>query len=143
MKNIIILIFCFFTYSVFSHEIEGTLILRGSIKTKITVNGINTTCKAKVEKVKNLLEEDSYGNPAYKVLMELSLNGKSSDNTRVIKSERDVWFDNLFTVSADKKEVRDFEYKSSTVDAFMKIDKDGRIKEVRFPFNNQSITCLF
>lgn len=143
MKNIIILIFCLFTYSVFSHEIEGTLILRGSIKTKIMVNGIKTICRAKVKKVKNLLQEDSYGNPAYRVLMELSLDGNSSDNTRVIRSERDIWFDNLFVVSADKKEVRDFEYKSSTVESSMRIDKAGRIKEVKFPFNGQSITCLF
>lgn len=124
-----------------AHMIEGTPILKGAIKTKIYVNNIKTTCRVKVEKVKNLMLEDSYGNPAYKVRVDISLSGNDNENSRSIKFDRDVWINNLFSIG-NRTEVRDLEYASHD-GINLKIDGNGRIKLVSFPYNGKAITCSF
>lgn len=141
MKNIIIA--SLFTLSAASSAqmIEGTMVLKGSIKTKLYVNNVKTTCKVKVEKVKNLMLEDSYGNPAYNVRINIDLSGKDHDRGVSVKFDRELWLNNLFTVGG-KTEVRDLEYASND-GVKMKIDGEGRIENVSFPYASRLITCSF
>lgn len=144
MKNIFLAILAtliVFSASSFAHTIEGTLILKGSIKTKIYVNSLKTTCKVKVEKVKNLMLEDSYGNPAYNVRVAISLSGRDYDRDLSVEYDRELWLNNLFSVGA-RTEVRDLEY-ASAEGTKMTIDRNGRIQNVTFPFQRQKITCSF
>lgn len=141
MKNMIIAVIALASVSSFAHMIEGTQILKGSIKTRIVVNNLRTTCKVKVEKVKNLMQEDSFGNPAYNVRVDISLDGSNSDRTQLVKFDREIWFNNLF-ITLNGTEVRDLEY--ATADgARMMIDSEGRIKSVSFPSPYKTITCSF
>lgn len=129
------------TFAVQAHMIEGTLILKGSIKTRITVSGVKTTCRVKVEKVKNLLEEDSFGNPAYNVRINVGLDGNDVASNRSIKFNQDFFFNNLFKTPTGT-EVRDLEYKSLE-GASMRIDKQGRLKSISFPSPYSTINCNF
>src|SRR5690606_34295323 len=97
--------------------------------------------KVKVEKVKNLMQEDSYGNPAYNVRINLNLSGRDNERDLSVKFDRELWINNLFSVG-NKTEVRDFDYASSD-GVRMKIDSQGRIVNVVFPFNSKLITCSF
>lgn len=124
-----------------AHLIEGTQILKGSIKTKIVVNTVKTTCKVKVDKVKNLMQEDSFGNPAYNVKIDLSLDGDDLQRNLTVRYDKEVWFNNLFT-SGNRSEVRDLEYAAAD-GSQMNIDSSGRIKSVSFPYNTRTITCAF
>lgn len=141
MKYLIIGLVAVFSMSAMAHNIEGTLILKGTRKTKIVVNTVKTTCKLKIEKVKNLLVEDSFGNPAYNVRANISLDGEDLDRRISVKLNKEVWFNNLFTVAAGT-EVRDLEY--ATADGSkMTIDSEGRILSVSFLYNSRSINCAF
>ena len=141
MKKIIIASLISLSAVSSAHMIEGTPVLKGAIKTKIYVNNIKTTCRVKVEKVKNLMLEDSYGNPAYNVRVSISLSGNDYESGRSVKFDREVWINNLFSVGA-RTEVRDFEYASSD-GISLKIDRNGRIKVVSFPYSGKTITCSF
>lgn len=141
MKNIIFALAVTLSFSAAAHLIEGTQILKGTIKTKIMVKAVKTTCKVKIEKVKNLMLEDSYGNPAYNVRTEISLDGNDYERSLSVKYDKEVWFNNLFTVGT-KTEVRDLEY-FSTDGSKMMIDGNGRIKSVSFPFESKTVTCAF
>lgn len=143
MKNLLILFVLLFSLSSKAHEIEGTLVLKGAIKTKIYVNMVKTTCRVKVDKVKNLLLEDSYGNPAYRVLVDLSLNGSDLERNRFVEYKRSVWLNNLFQLSSKNSEVRDLEYVSAENDVKMLIDRKGRIKQINYKALEQNITCNF
>ena len=143
MKNLLILFVLLFSLSGKAHEIEGTLVLKGAIKTKIYVNMVKTTCRVKVDKVKNLLLEDSYGNPAYRVLVDLSLNGSDLERDRFIKYKRSVWLNNLFPISSKNSEVRDLEYVSAETDVKTLIDRKGRIKQINYKALEKNITCNF
>lgn len=141
MKNMIILVAAFLAYNASAHTIKGNPILRGAIKTKLEVDGVKTTCKVKIEKPRNLLDQDSYGNPAYKVKTEVNLTG--SDYKREIKIDftKEINFTNLFKVG-DKTEVRDLDY-SSVDGETMKIDEVGRLKQFSFNYDGKRITCSF
>lgn len=141
MKKIIIIAAALVSLSSFAHTIEGTLILKGAIKTKLVVNNLKTTCKVKVEKVKNLLVEDSFGNPAYNVRVDVSLDGNNSERTQTVKYDKEIWFNNLFKTS-NGTEVRDLEYASAD-GARMIIDREGRLESVTFPSPYKTITCAF
>lgn len=141
MKNIIFTFLFILSTSASAYMIEGTLVLKGSLKTKVVVKSLSTTCKVRVKEVKNLMLEDSYGNPAYKVELELSLDGKSSDGTRVVNFDRRLWINNLFSVG-NRTEVRDFEY-ASPDGVKMIINRKGRIESVSFNYGTQRINCLF
>lgn len=141
MKKIIIIAAALVSLSSFAHTIEGTLILKGAIKTKLVVNNLKTTCKVKVEKVKNLLVEDSFGNPAYNVRVDVSLDGNNSERTQVVKHSKEIWFNNLFKTESGT-EVRDLEYAAAD-GSRMLIDKEGRLESVTFPSPYKTITCAF
>lgn len=141
MKHLIIGLVAVFSMSAFAHNIEGTLVLKGAIKTKIVVNTVKTTCKLKIEKVKNLMVEDSFGNPAYNVRANISLDGEDMNRRISVKLNKDVWFNNLFTVAAGT-EVRDLEY-AALDGSKMMIDSEGRLLSVSFLYNSRPINCSF
>lgn len=124
-----------------AHEIIGTPILKGSIKTKVVVDGLSATCKVKVFKPRNLMVEDSYGNPAYTVNTEVNLDASNDERAKVISYYKYVTFTNIFPVG-DKTEVRDFDYSSKDGET-LKIDGAGRLKAYSFSYNQKTITCSF
>lgn len=124
-----------------AHEIKGTLILKGTAKTKIMVDGIETKCNVKVDEVKNTLTEDSFKNPAYRVWTKVELSGKAGEVK--IEHKADLRFTNLHTDGAGTK-VSDESYIGETEKrAMMKIDEKGRIRTVVFPVGAKLITCSF
>lgn len=141
MKKIILCILLASTNS-FAHEIEGTLMLKGALKTKILVNRVKTTCRLKVEKVRNLLKEDDYGNPAYQAQIELSLDGSDFERNLKVKYEKQMVVTNLHQIGSVKK-VLDLEYFNATEQVTVIIDREGRLVRVKFPYQGQSITCSF
>jgi hypothetical protein len=141
MKTLI-LFAALFSQVTYGHEIEGTRILNGSLKTKIRIDRVNTTCRLKVEKVRNLMKEDSYGNPAYRVDIKLTLDGFDSKSEKTIKMNRDVRVINLHEVG-DKLKVSDVDYFNKDEDVKVKIDENGRLVSTSFKFQNRPITCEF
>ncbi len=141
MKKLIVLIIAMSSLSLYAHKIEGTLVLKGTIKTKINVNGVPTTCRVEVAKVKNYLKEDSFGNPAYRVLLNVSLDGGGFGEDARVRFSQKSWFYNIFK-SGEESIVKDLEYASAEGGEIM-IDNDGRIKSVKFSFQNQPINCTF
>ena len=137
----LILLSLFSTQLVMAHLIEGTPVLKGSLKTKVVVSGISTTCRVKVDEVKNLLEEDSFGNPAYKVDLKISLSGDDYDRRIYVRYDYKVQVANLFPQGRGTI-VKDLEYvgKDGTI---LNIKADGRLKNVSFSYNSQLITCSF
>ena len=122
-----------------AHEIEGTLVLKGAIKTKVLISDVKTTCRAKIDKVKNLMLEDSFGNPAYKVKVSMSLSGNDKDIS--INYNRDFEFNNLFK-SGSGSTVKDLEYAAAD-GAKMVVSSTGRIDSITFNYNHRPITCSF
>lgn len=139
MKNLIVVATAILSLAAFAHEIEGTLVLNGSLKTKITVNGMKGTCKVKIVKVKNLLEEDSFGNPAYTV--RIGVNVEAGPKRGGIELDKEFNLNNLFKVG-EGSEVRDLEY-ASAEGVTMKIDSEGRLDTVVIPHGGHTITCAF
>jgi hypothetical protein len=141
MKNIIFAM-TLLSGSAFAHTIVGTPVLKGALKTKVFVDSVETTCRIKVEKIKNILEEDSYGNPGYSVRINVSLDGEDSKRKIKIKADQDVELSNMFQ-SGNEKIVQDFQYASAD-GVRMEIDVEGRLKSVQYPYKaNQTITCKF
>lgn len=139
MKNIFCLAFALISFSGMAHEIEGTLVLKGTLKTKINVEGIETTCKAKIHDVKNLMDQDSYGNPAYKIRMSISLSGRSE--VRRVKYNNTSYLNNLF-LEGKRSIVKDLDY-ASPEGITMRIDETGRMRSVQFTYNKRRINCNF
>lgn len=126
-----------------ANVIEGTLVLKGSLKSKLTLNTVKTTCKAEVKKVTNLLtEEDAYGNPAYQIRFEVSLRGEDIERKINNKFDQKVILTNMYKENG-KSIVKDLEYHAPEENVFLKIDESGRLKETSFLFKNQKIICKF
>jgi len=124
-----------------AHEIKGTLILKGTAKTKVMVDGIESKCHVKVDEVKNTLTEDSFKNPAYRVWTKVELSGKAGDIK--IEHKAELRFTNLHADGAGTK-VSDDSYLGETEKrATMKIDEKGRIRAVVFPVGAKLVTCTF
>ncbi len=125
--------------SAFARPIQGTLVLKGTLKTKIKVLNEKTTCKVKIEKVKNLLDqEDSFGNPAYQIRTQIELVGNEK-----MKYDREVVFINIFQTGTTSQ-VEDLKYFVKGEPATtMAADEDGHIKQVTFVAQNQNIICNF
>ena len=126
----------------FAHEIKGTLILKGALKTNIVIKGIKTTCRLKVEDVKNLLQEDDFGNPAYKVYFKLSLNGADIERNLRLNLERDITLTNLHQ-EGSVKIVKDLEYFNKEAQVKVLIKDDGRLVSTSFMLQGEPITCVF
>ena len=125
----------------FAQQITGVAVLKGSLKTKVMVNGISSTCKVKVDKIRNIMEEDAFGFPGYKVKIEASLDGKNDKQETVVKLDQIFNLTNFWTENG-KVVAKDLEY-FSTDGALLTIKPDGRLKSVTLPYNNQKITCAF
>jgi hypothetical protein len=124
-----------------AHEIKGTLILKGTAKTKIVLNGIETKCNIKVDEVKNTLTEDSFKNPAYRVWTKIELSGRQGE--RVVDQKAEIRFVNIHTDGSGTK-VSDENYIGETEKrASMRIDERGRIRTATFPIGAQIVTCNF
>lgn len=142
MKNLFLALMTLTALTTHAHEIEGTLMLEGALKTKIMVNGIKTTCKLKVDKVKNLLEEDSFGNPAYQAKIKISLDGSDFQRGIKIKLDKDVLLTNLHNEGVVWK-VRDLEYFNYADKVSVLINREGRLVSATLPYTNQMVTCKF
>ncbi len=125
----------------FAQQITGVAVLKGSLKTKVAVNGVTATCKVKVDKIRNIMEEDANGFPGYKVRIEASLDGKNDKQETVVKLDQVYNLTNFWTVDG-KVIAKDLEY-FSTDGALLTIKPDGRLKSFVIPYNNQKITCAF
>ncbi len=136
MKSLLALILLMISTLASSYEIEGTQVLKGSLKTEIIIESIKTTCKIKIEDVKNLLEEDQYGNPGYKIKVDISLNGGEFLGPKKVKFDKTIFLTNLY-----QDGVRDLEYFGS--ETTLKIKNDGRLSEVRFPYKYNTVICRF
>lgn len=141
MKTIIAIMFMISALPAMANVVEGTLVLKGSLKTKIMVNGVKTTCKVRVKEVKNLLEEDYYGNPAYKIDVEVSLSGSDFARGLKVKLNNDYRMTNLFNENGQSM-VKDLQYASKD-GATLFINRDGRLKEVIVSFENKKVSCTF
>lgn len=136
MKKTFISLITLLALPVLAHDIEGTQMLKGSLKTEMRVNYIKTTCKVKIHDVKNLMVEDQYGNPAYKVKVEIGLKGGEFLSDKKVKFEKELWMDNLFPDG-----VRDLEYQGEGIKLF--INNEGRLTQVKFPSQYGTVTCNF
>ena len=123
-----------------AHLIVGTPVLKGTLKTKVNVKGIESTCKVKIDKIKNLMEEDSFGNPAYKIFVDVSLDGHDYNSGLSVRLNQSVVLTNLFQDGAGTI-VKDYEYVSEGY--YLRISEDGRLKSLNIPFESRSITCSF
>lgn len=142
MKTKLILLLSLISVGANATEIQGTLMLKGTLKTDIMVNGVKSVCKLKVEKVKNLLEEDSFGNPAYQARIQISLDGRDFERSIKVKMDKDLTVINLHS-EKNRRQVQDLEYFSIAENTKVTIDTEGRIVSTTFPFQGQTIKCNF
>ena len=142
MKKLLIVSLSLISIGAMANEIKGTLMLKGSLKTKIVVNGVKTVCKIKVEKIKNLLEEDSSGNPGYQAKVQISLDGNDMERSIKVKYDKDVTVTNMHT-EGDIRTVKDFDYFSPTDKIKVTIDSEGRLVSTSFLYQQKTILCNF
>src|SRR5687768_7445686 len=128
--------------SAFAHEIKGTMMLEGTLKTKTTYKGVKAHCEVEVNKIRNLLEEDSHGNPAYKAWVEMEFKASDDKTKMKVNISKEHVMSNLFKVG-DKTEVRDEEYISADGNFKLKIDGEGRVLSSTIIYNQDEIICVF
>lgn len=148
-----------------ANTIKGTMVKTGSIKSQTYVRGAQVKCSAKIDgkglfggksDVQNLLQEDQFGNPAYKVNVTIELKSKDRDIVDLKFKER-ITFTNLHASG-----VSDVLYKTLTPEApaptasrpnpvasakgseaeFM-IDDSGNITRLRVNTNVGPVSCTF
>ncbi len=135
MKTLFAILFLS-SFSASAVEIIGTEPIKGTARTKATVRGSKASCSVDVQKVRNAMEEDSYGNPAYSLTVTVSLSGNGVD------LKKSLVMINLFKEGEDKRVVRDFDY-YSTDGSVMKIDEDGRLSAFHITYNSERVKCEF
>ena len=103
-----------------AHTIKGTMVRTGGLKTETFFRGAEVKCSVKIDGkglfggrggVQNLLKEDQFGNPAYKVHMEVELKSKDRDIVD-LKFKESITFTNLHSTG-----VSDTLYKTLTPEA--------------------------
>ena len=142
MKKILLASMIVFSSLGFAREFEGTMVLKGSLKSKVFINNVETTCRAKVEKVKNILEEDSFGNPGYTIKVNVSLDGNDDKRKIKIKMDQVANLTNFHKVG-NKIQASDLNYADEVTGMSLDIDYEGRLKNVKVNYQGQRITCLF
>ncbi|HXH29942.1 MAG TPA: hypothetical protein VNJ01_03950 [Bacteriovoracaceae bacterium] len=135
MKTITFLLASLLANAAVADTITGVMVLKGELAIETSVNGVKTECTVKVTKVKNDLQEDQFGNPAYLVTVKVSLKGKKVDHSK------EYLLSNMFTENSQKT-VRDLVY-ASTEGLVMKIKDDGRLASVEVPYKTGKVTCSF
>jgi hypothetical protein len=136
MKFIFLTLIYIFSAQAFAHEIVGTPVLEGSLKTQTLVDGLKVSCRIKIDDVKNLMKEDKFGNPAYKLSIAAFFVEMSFLSGRVFRYERKAELTNMFSDG-----VRDFEYQGDNWKMFIK--PDGRLEKVVVPHPRRELVCLF
>lgn len=132
----------FMMSSVSAHEIDGTQVLKGTLDTKVIVKDVKTKCTVEVDKVKNLMEEDSFGNPAYVIRVFVTLAGENRKTHVVVKTKREYRMTNLFK-DGETKIVKDYEYMNGDGTARLEIKEDGRLRTMSIPYEGQTVLCDF
>jgi hypothetical protein len=136
------ILFSLIVLSASAQEIKGTLMLEGSLRSELMVKAVKSTCKVKVEKVKNLREEDDFGNPGYTVRFEIDLRGSDFENRASVKKSLNVNLTNMHLENG-KKIVKDLLYVAPTEKVEVQINEEGRLKRVSFPYSSEIVTCIF
>lgn len=129
------------TGTAFAQSITGVPVLKGALKTKTLVRSTQTTCKVKVVKIRNLMEEDAFGNPGYRVRIEANLEGKNDKNETVVKFDKEFALTNFWEVNGQIV-AKDLDY-TSTDGAYLRIKPDGRLQTFSFKYGEEKITCAF
>lgn len=129
------------TGTAFAQTITGIPVLKGSLKTKILVRSIQTTCRVKVIKIRNLMEEDAFGNPGYRLRVEANLEGKNDKQETVVKFDKEFALTNFWAVNGQTV-AKDLDY-TSTDGAYLRIKPDGRLQTFSFQYGGEKITCSF
>jgi hypothetical protein len=129
------------TGTAFAQPITGVSVLKGTLKTKVMVRGTSSTCKVKISKIRNIMEEDSFGYPGYRVTLEADVEGRNDKQELVVNYHRNFSLSN-FWEEGGKVVAKDFEY-ASTDGALLTIKEDGRLKSLSFPVDNDKLTCSF
>lgn len=142
MKTTLLALLTIASASVMAAPIQGTLMLEGSLKTKLEVSTVKSTCKLKIDKVTNLKEEDSFGNPGYQAKIEISLEGSDFERALTVKLKKELTVINMH-VEGEVRQVKDFEYFNTAENVKVLINNKGRILSTTFPFESQTITCKF
>jgi hypothetical protein len=137
-----IILFALSVLSVEAHEIEGTLVLKGTLRTETVINAVKTKCRVRIDDVKNLMREDSFGNPAYLLKVEVSLDGKDSKRKIKIKTDEKVVLTNLFQENGASI-VKDFDYANPSGTIKLKVKSDGRMESIQLPYERSTVTCRF
>lgn len=121
-----------------AHFIEGVQILPGKVSTKTRVNNVKTECTVEIGKVKNLMEEDQYGNPAFKVDVRIELDGGGvfASGSKKIRFERKTMMTNMF-----EDGVRDLEFQGSEMK--LAINREGRLVSAAVPYLGGTAACQF
>jgi hypothetical protein len=141
MKHLLIALALISTNAL-AHTITGQMVLKGTAKTKVMIQGSEVKCNIKIDEIKNNLIEDSFGNPAYRVWTKIDL-ASSFSATTPIKYKLDVRFTNIHQTTQGRI-VRDDLYVGEDVPrARMTVNEKGRIKQVVFPIGAEIITCNF
>ena len=141
MKNIILAAMLLVS-AAYAHTIVGTPVLKGTLKSKLFVENVPSTCKVQIEKIWSSNNEDSYGNPAYHVRTDLSLSGTDMDTGKSVKFSTKVMLTNMYTVGTNRI-VKDYEYASEDGKIALTIKNDGRLNTISFPYKSQKVTCSF
>ncbi|WP_408098687.1 hypothetical protein ACJVC5_07175 [Peredibacter sp. HCB2-198] len=141
MKNIILAVMLMVS-AAYAHTIVGTPVLKGTLKTKLFVENVPSTCKVQIEKIWSSNNEDSYGNPGYHVRMDLNLSGYDMESGKTVKFDTKVMLSNMYTVGANRI-VKDYEYATEDGKITLTIKTDGRLNSVSFPHKSQKVTCSF
>lgn len=144
MKNILLASVLMFSSLAFSQEFQGTMPLKGSLKSKLMVNSVETTCRVELDKIKNILDEDSKGNPGYTARVSVKLDGRDEKRKLEVKFEQKAVLSNFHKVG-EKVEARDFQYADSATKTgmTMEINAEGRLENVKVLYQGKTITCLF
>lgn len=91
------------TFAAQANDIKGTMVLTGTAKSVTFVRGAEVRCSVKIDgkglfgkksDVQNLLEEDEFGNPAYKVYATVELKSKDKELLDLRFAEK-ITFTNL------------------------------------------------
>ena len=130
------------TFASANPEFQGTMVLKGSVKSKLRINGVDTTCRVSVEKVRNILDEDAFGNPGYTVRIKTSLSGRDEKRKVEIKHDQTANLTNFHKIE-NKIVAKDLLYADEVTGSTMEINYEGRLEKVKINYQGQQITCLF
>jgi hypothetical protein len=144
MKTTLLIAFALTAQAAFAHTIKGQAVRRGKAATVTFVNGVEVACEVKFDrdKIKNLLEEDRFGNPAYVVTASILTNSRDR-RALPLRETREIRFTNMHTDGGGKI-VRDELYVAPTDPrARFTIDGSGNLRTITVPTSVGLVNCAF